>query len=163
MIAGFILRSHRVKGVALGSVRGADPIHEVQRDPIHEVQRHVGAVVLAAGLSSRMGQSKVLLPWSGGRVILEHILEQLRLAHVSNVTVVTGHRSGEVTAIAQRTGAAIAFNADYATGEMLWRNALIAQGGASCPTGPYIGGTGCIGRSTLSTGTYYSSSADCLC
>jgi len=111
MIAGFILRSHRVKGVALGSVRGVDPIHEVQR--------HVGAVVLAAGLSSRMGQPKVLLPWSGGRVILEHILEQLRLTHVSNVTVVTGHRSGEVTAIAQRTGAAIAFNADYATGEML--------------------------------------------
>jgi len=86
------------------------------------------------------------------------------LTHVSNVTVVTGHRSGEVTAIAQRTGAAIAFNADYATGEML---SSLKAGLAAQPDHisavPYIGGTGCIGRSTLSTGTYYSPSADCLC
>jgi molybdenum cofactor cytidylyltransferase len=111
MIAGFILRSQRVKGVALGSVRGADPIHEVQRQ--------VGAVVLAAGLSTRMGQPKPLLPWSGGRVILDHLLDQLALAKVGQVTIVTGHRAGEVTAIAKRAGAATVFNPDYATGEML--------------------------------------------
>jgi molybdenum cofactor cytidylyltransferase len=111
LIAQFILRSQRIQGVALGSVRGADPILEVQR--------HVGAVVLAAGKSSRMGQPKLLLPWANGRTILEHILDQLALAKVWDVIVVTGHRSGDVTRLAVQAGAQTAHNGDYAKGEML--------------------------------------------
>ncbi|NWG17023.1 MAG: putative selenium-dependent hydroxylase accessory protein YqeC [Chloroflexi bacterium] len=111
MIAQFILRSPRVYGVALGSVRGAEPIHEVQRQ--------VGAVVLAAGMSRRMGQPKVLLPWEGRKTIIEHILEQLFLAKVPRVTVVTGHRSPDVYSLAVRMGAEAVHNPDYATGEML--------------------------------------------
>lgn len=111
MIAQFILRSPRVYGVALGSVRAADPIHEVQRQ--------VGAVVLAAGMSRRMGQSKVLLPWDGHKTIIEQILEQLLLAKVQRITVVTGHKSAEVRSLAVRMGAEVVYNSDYATGEML--------------------------------------------
>lgn len=111
LIAQFILRSNRVSGVALGSVRGSDPIYEVQR--------HIGAVVLAGGMSRRMGQPKVLMHWSGRKTILEQILEQLMLARVPNVTVVTGHRAGEVGAMALRAGAAVTHNAHFATGEML--------------------------------------------
>lgn len=111
MIAQFILRSPRVYGVALGSVRAADPIHEVQRQ--------VGAVVLAAGMSRRMGQSKVLLPWEGHKTIIEQILEQLLLAKVQRITVVTGHKSAEVRSLAVRMGAEVVYNSDYATGEML--------------------------------------------
>jgi molybdenum cofactor cytidylyltransferase len=97
--------------VALGSVRAADPIHEVQRQ--------VGAVVLAAGMSRRMGQSKVLLPWEGHKTIIEQILEQLLLAKVQRITVVTGHKSAEVRSLAVRMGAEAVHNPDYATGEML--------------------------------------------
>ena len=43
-----------------------------------------GAVVLAGGMSRRMGQPKVLLPWTGRRTILEQILDQLLLARVPN-------------------------------------------------------------------------------
>lgn len=111
MIAQFILRSPRVYGVALGSVRAADPIHEVQRQ--------VGAVVLAAGMSRRMGQSKVLLPWEGHKTIIEQILEQLLLAKVQRITVVTGHKSAEVRSLAVKMGAEVVYNPDYATGEML--------------------------------------------
>jgi molybdenum cofactor cytidylyltransferase len=111
LIAQFILRSERVHGVALGSTRGAEPVYEVQR--------HVGAVVLAAGMSSRMGQPKMLLPWAGRRNILEQILDQLVLARVPHITVVTGNRAGEVTAIAKRAGVNDVHNPDYATGEML--------------------------------------------
>jgi molybdenum cofactor cytidylyltransferase len=110
LIAQFILKSERVHGVALGSTRGADPIHEVQR--------HIGAVVLAAGMSRRMGQPKVLLPW-GRKTILEQILDQLILARVPHITVVTGHRAGEVVALARRSGVSDVHNPDYATGEML--------------------------------------------
>ncbi len=111
LIAQFILRSPRVQGVALGSVRAADPIYEVQR--------HVGAVVLAAGLSRRMGQPKVLLPWSDNKTILGHILEQLMLARVQHIVVVTGHRADEVKAQADCLGVSTVFNPDFAAGEML--------------------------------------------
>ncbi|MBI5669410.1 MAG: putative selenium-dependent hydroxylase accessory protein YqeC [Chloroflexi bacterium] len=111
MVAQMILRSPRVYGVALGSVRGSEPVHEVQR--------HVGAVVLAAGLSRRMGQPKVLLPWTERKTIIEHILDQLLLAKVQHITVVTGHRADEVRPLAARIGAGVVHNPDYATGEML--------------------------------------------
>jgi molybdenum cofactor cytidylyltransferase len=111
LIAQFILRSERVHGVALGSTRGAEPIYEVQR--------HVGAVVLAGGMSRRMGQPKVLLPWTGRKNILEQILEQLNLARVPQITVVTGHRAGDVVAIAKRAGVNTVHNADYQAGDML--------------------------------------------
>jgi molybdenum cofactor cytidylyltransferase len=114
LIARMILRSERLSGVAIGSVRSADPISEVQRP--------IGAIVLAAGMSSRMaslGKPKVLLPWSGGKTILEHIIDQLILARVQHITVVTGNRSDEIGALAQKRGADVVFNPNYQTGEML--------------------------------------------
>jgi molybdenum cofactor cytidylyltransferase len=84
-----------------------------------EAGRTVGGVVLAAGLSSRMGQPKVLLPWENDRTILEHILLQLRAAGVSEIVVVTGRAADEVRQTAERAGAAVVHNADYQTGEML--------------------------------------------
>ncbi|MBI1280266.1 MAG: putative selenium-dependent hydroxylase accessory protein YqeC [Anaerolineaceae bacterium] len=111
LIAQLILRSSRIHGVAMGSVRSGEPIYEVQK--------HIGAVVLAAGMSRRMGQPKVLLPWGGRRTILEHIIEQLSLARVPNIKVVTGHRAGEVRQVASRAGADVIHNDKYTTGEML--------------------------------------------
>ncbi|MFN8378550.1 MAG: selenium cofactor biosynthesis protein YqeC [Anaerolineae bacterium] len=110
LIAQLILAEPRVSAVALGSARASDPAYEVQR--------RVGAVVLAAGLSSRMGQSKVLLPWENG-TILEHILHQLVLARIRETVVVTGHRAEDVARAASTYEAAPAFNPDYAKGEML--------------------------------------------
>ncbi len=111
LIAQFILRSRRIHGVALGSVRSAEPIYEVQK--------HIGAVVLAAGMSRRMGQPKVLLPWGGHRTIIEHIVEQLTLARVPQITVVTGHRAGEVRESVSKMGVDVTHNAQYMTGDML--------------------------------------------
>ncbi len=111
LIAQFILRSPRIHGVALGSVRSGEPIYEVQK--------HIGAVVLAGGMSRRMGQPKVLLPWGGRRTIIEHIIEQLSLARVPQITVVTGHRAGEVRQVVSRVGADVVHNDKYTTGEML--------------------------------------------
>jgi molybdenum cofactor cytidylyltransferase len=114
LIARMILRSSRIAGVTIGSVRSADPISEVQRP--------VGAIVLAAGMSSRMaaaGQHKVLLPWTTGKTILEHIIDQLILARIDHITVVTGNRADEVGALAEKRGAKVVFNPNYQTGEML--------------------------------------------
>lgn len=111
LIARLILRSARVQGVVLGSARAADPVVEVQRP--------VGAVVLAAGMSTRMGQAKVLLPWLNDKPILEHIIDQLRTARVDHIVVVTGHYADDVRRVAERMGVETVHNPDYAQGEML--------------------------------------------
>jgi molybdenum cofactor cytidylyltransferase len=111
LIARLILRSGRVNSVAIGTVRGADPIHEVQKP--------VAALVLAAGMSSRMGQPKVLLPWAKNTTIIEQILIQLMLARMDHVTVVTGNRAGEVRRRATKYGVNIVHNPASETGEML--------------------------------------------
>jgi molybdenum cofactor cytidylyltransferase len=111
LIGRLILRSTRVNGVAIGTVRGAGPIHEVQRP--------VAAIVLAAGMSRRMGQPKVLLPWTQKSTILEHIINQLLLARVDHIVVVTGNRAGEVRRLATGRGVEVVHNPDYESGEIL--------------------------------------------
>jgi molybdenum cofactor cytidylyltransferase len=111
LIARLMLRSPRVNGVAIGDV--------ILDDPIGEVQRPIGAIVLAAGMSRRMGQLKVLLPWDRGQTIIEHILTQLFLARVDQVTVVVGNCADEIKPHAETAGAETVFNANYETGDML--------------------------------------------
>jgi len=70
-------------------------------DTITEPRPCIG-VVLAGGLSSRMGRDKALLPWRG-RPLIEHQLDVLREAGVDEVRV-SGHRPdyhGIVDAIPQ--------------------------------------------------------------
>lgn len=110
MISRLVLRSPRVYGAAIGAARAADPVHEVQRN--------IGAIVLAAGMSRRMGTPKVLLQWNG-TTILEHILRQMMLAKVDHVVTVIGSRAEEVSVIARRLEVTTAYNQDYETGEML--------------------------------------------
>lgn len=111
MIARLALQSGRFHSVVLGSVRGMEPVYEVQRS--------VGAVVLAAGMSTRMGQPKVLLPWTERRTIIEHIVEQLIHSRIDHIVVVTGHNADEVKALVKPLGARVVFNRGYKTGEML--------------------------------------------
>jgi molybdenum cofactor cytidylyltransferase len=87
-------------------------------DPIFECWRPLTALVLAAGLSSRMGQSKPLLDW-GGRTVLEQIIGQLHAGGVHDVQVITGAQAEAVAAAATRAGAVAVHNPDYAEGEML--------------------------------------------
>lgn len=57
----------------------------------------VPAIVLAAGLSSRMGRSKALLPIDGGRgTFLTRILHTLHDADVDDIVVVVGHEAAAV-------------------------------------------------------------------
>lgn len=112
MIARLMLRSQRFHGVAIGAVRSSDPIFEVQRP--------LGAIILAAGMSTRMGeQSKMLLPWDKQKTIIEHITEQVLNSRVDHVVVVTGHMAREVREAVEPLGAKVVYNRSYKTGEML--------------------------------------------
>lgn len=75
----------------------------------------VSGLILAAGLSSRMGELKALLPL-GGRTMLEQGVALFRDCGIEDVVVVTGHRADEVEAVAKAAGARVAYNPDHADG-----------------------------------------------
>lgn len=111
LIARLALQSNRIHGVALGSVRSAEPIYELQRS--------VGAIVLAGGQSVRMGQPKVLLPWEKNKTIIEHITLQLIRSRIHHIRVVTGFYADEVKALIKPLGVKVVHNRSHKTGEML--------------------------------------------
>ena len=73
--------------------------------------------MLAAGLSTRMGQSKALLPWMG-TTLVEYQLEQMAASRVSTVIVVVGHEAEAVSALGWRSrkGVKVVENRDYRQG-----------------------------------------------
>ena len=78
----------------------------------------IAAIVLAAGLSRRMGRFKLLLPW-GATTVLGQVVATLKAAGVGQIIVVTGHRADEIAAELAGSGARTVVNPDYASGEML--------------------------------------------
>ncbi|MFN8557046.1 MAG: nucleotidyltransferase family protein [Dehalococcoidia bacterium] len=72
-------------------------------------------MLLAAGLSTRMGSPKPLLPWDG-RPLLAYQIAQLHEAGIDDVVVVTGHAGAAVAAVARAAGARVAHNPAYAEG-----------------------------------------------
>ncbi len=75
----------------------------------------VGAVILAAGLSSRMGAFKPLL-CLGDKTVLAHAVELFRRSGVRSILVVIGYRGDEVRAEAERLGVRWVVNSDYRRG-----------------------------------------------
>ena len=74
-----------------------------------------GAVILAAGLSSRMGALKPCLPLGSGTA-LERVAGALKTAGVRDIVVVTGHEREKSAAEAERLGLCGAHNPDYELG-----------------------------------------------
>jgi molybdenum cofactor cytidylyltransferase len=78
----------------------------------------IGAVVLAAGLSKRMGKPKMVLPW-GDQTVIEKVISTLLATEVKEVVVVTGGVNEEIKAALSGRPVQIVFNPDYADGIML--------------------------------------------
>lgn len=80
---------------------------------------HLSAIILAAGFSSRMGKLKAALPLpvpSGTDTVLDLCIGLFKACGIEELLVVTGHRRQETGAIAERAGARVVFNADFAAG-----------------------------------------------
>ena len=78
-------------------------------------------LILAAGLSSRMGEFKPLLPLRG-RTLIENAADSVFAGGAASVTVVVGYRGEELSALLRaRYGERvhIAWNPDYAGTDML--------------------------------------------
>lgn len=73
------------------------------------------AVVLAAGLSRRMGVQKLLLPF-GGKTVISYIVDQLLASTTGNVHVVAGHQSERISRELSGRQITIVNNPNYKSG-----------------------------------------------
>ena len=75
----------------------------------------LSAVILSAGLSSRLGDFKPLLSL-GGALFLERVIALYQSAGIQDIRVVSGYRAADVTTLAERCGAKPVFNLEFAMG-----------------------------------------------
>ena len=78
----------------------------------------ISAIVLAAGQSIRMGQSKMVLPW-GKTTVIGKVVATILEAGVTAVYVVTGGNQKELKHALDRFPVKFVFNPDYENGEMI--------------------------------------------
>ena len=76
----------------------------------------VAAVILAAGLSSRMCGANKLLADLGGRAVLRHTVEDVLASRARPVVVVTGHEANAVQEVIQDLPVNVCFNRHFARG-----------------------------------------------
>lgn len=78
----------------------------------------IGAVILAAGESRRMGRNKMLLPY-GTATVIETIVTEVTACSPGDVVVVTGHEPDRIAALLASRPVRCVFNPAYARAEML--------------------------------------------
>lgn len=85
-------------------------------------RRRIGGLILAAGLSSRMGDFKPLMPLRG-KTLIENTIDSMLLCGINSVTVVVGYRGREVERVLRSRyfgdTVTVAYNRDYAVTDML--------------------------------------------
>jgi molybdenum cofactor cytidylyltransferase len=92
---------------------------------------NIAAIVLAAGLSSRMGTNKLLAPL-GDKPLLRHAVEAAVASEASPVIVVTGNESAETEAALAGLDVRFVHNHDFARGLSTSLKAGIAAVPADC-------------------------------
>lgn len=90
--------------------------------------RKIAGVLLAAGMSSRMGQNKLFLSL-GDRTVLERAVATAIEAGLDPLVVVVGHEADRVRAALDGSPAALVFNPDHARGQ----NTSLAAGARALP------------------------------
>lgn len=75
----------------------------------------ISSIVLAAGMSTRMGAPKALLPW-GGQPLLAYQVEQLREAGADEVVVVLGDDADEIHRTIRRSDCRVMLNPRFQMG-----------------------------------------------
>lgn len=78
----------------------------------------IGAIVLAAGMSKRMGVPKLVLPW-GNTTIIGHVVQNLQNVGVTSIIVVTGGAHQEVADALESYPVTITFNKQYPQDQMI--------------------------------------------
>ena len=97
LLAGLNVTRADLTGMGVGGLLMEIVTRPQPRKPVGpEGNRHVTAVILAAGRSTRMGGPNKLLAELGGKTLVRIVTEQALASGVSGVVVVTGHQAAEV-------------------------------------------------------------------
>lgn len=103
----------------------------------HRQQVHdTGAVVLAAGTSSRMGQLKALMPLDGVPMLRRN-LDLFQRSGFGDIWVVTGHEAPQVRRLAEEMGHKTIHNPHYLQGMFTSIQAGI-RAAKNCPSGCFL-------------------------
>jgi molybdenum cofactor cytidylyltransferase len=116
--AGLDLGARQPQEIALWAPKPRTDTAAAMQALLEPSDRRLSAVVLAAGLSSRMsGQNKLLLPVRGVPLVRRSVLTVV--GHpFAEVVVVTGHESARVETALDGVPVCIAFNPRYEEGQM---------------------------------------------
>ncbi len=81
----------------------------------HKTETRISGILLAAGLSTRMGTPKQLLPFRSSTIV-ETVVDTMLAAKFHDVTVVLGHRAHQILMHLGQRPVRTVFNPDYRVG-----------------------------------------------
>ncbi len=118
LFADLPVRDADIAAMGVGGLLAEIPSRPQPRDleePARPRAQHIAAIVLAAGLSSRMGRNK-LLEKVGDSVILRRVVATAQAARLTPIIVVTGHDDTRIKAALEGLDVRYAHNSSYADG-----------------------------------------------
>ena len=117
LLAGFKVTRADLTGMGVGGLLMEIVTRPQPRKPVGaEGNRHITAVILAAGRSTRMGGPNKLLAELSGKPLVRTVTEQAIASGASGVIVVTGHQSAEVEKALAGLKVKFVRNPDFAAG-----------------------------------------------
>ncbi len=123
LLAGLPLGPAEIMGMGVGGLIRNPPAEQEDREeggapanpPVAEAPR-IGALVLAAGRSTRMGDANKLLATLDGIPFVTRAVNAALAARVAQVLVVTGHEADRIQAALAGRPVSFAYNRDFAEG-----------------------------------------------
>jgi molybdenum cofactor cytidylyltransferase len=115
VMAGIAVTAEDIMDMGAGGLLAEIPSRPRPRELEAAVAPRVVAVVLAAGLGSRMGGNKMMAPLNGEPMIAATV-KNLKSAAVDCIVVVTGHAHAAVEAALKHFDVTFAHNPDFASG-----------------------------------------------
>lgn len=119
LAAGLPVTSNTIARMGVGGLIDEIPERPVPRRSTEEPDPHtgeIGAIVLAAGQSRRMGTVNKLLIEVGGKPIVAHVVDTLLTAGIRQPVVVTGSDAQAVEAALASRDVRFVHNPDFAAG-----------------------------------------------
>jgi molybdenum cofactor cytidylyltransferase len=116
LLAGIPVTRDDITGMGVGGLLMEIVTRPQPREEPLAASRRVAAVVLAAGRSTRMGETNKLLAEIDGKPLIRIAVEQALASRASPVVVVTGHQRKEVEAAIAGLDVTLTHNPDFAQG-----------------------------------------------
>jgi molybdenum cofactor cytidylyltransferase len=132
LFAGIAVTSRDLTALGVGGLLRDIPLRPQPRaaQPGDALEPRVAAVVLAAGLSQRMGAANKLLALVDGQPLVTRVVDTLLQTAARPIIVVTGHEEDRVRAALRGRDVRFCHNLDYAAGmSTSLRTGVLALGG----------------------------------